>query len=333
MLDRAHTPPLIGTDADAMVAQIEATMRRLVALRPGGVLAHMAQDHLATGGKRLRARLAAAATCALGGRPTAAVAWGAACELAHNATLVHDDLQDGDTHRRGQPTTWKRYGMAQAVNVGDMLLMLPFAAVGEAQVGGECQWRLCEALAAGMADVIDGQASECDMTARARVDAEAYTAMVRGKTGALFALPVRGAALAAGLTVAQAEACARPFATLGALFQMQDDLLDLYGNKGRNERGADLKEGKISALVVQHIRLHPEDTAWLTALLRTPREQTAQEAVDDAIARFVAGGAQQAVLDAMLQAARQAQAEVPAALAPLLHQLIERVQEPIAHLL
>jgi geranylgeranyl diphosphate synthase type I len=111
----------------------------------------MVQDHLASGGKRLRASLALCATRALGGSPCAGVAWAAACEMLHNASLVHDDLQDGDTLRRGQPTVWSRYGAAQAVNVGDLMLMLPFLALEHGPIDDGVRWRLSRLLASGAA--------------------------------------------------------------------------------------------------------------------------------------------------------------------------------------
>lgn len=317
---------------DALLADIAALMRRLVGQWPAGKLGPMAQAHLDTGGKQLRARLAAAATLALGGSRANAVAWGAACELAHNATLIHDDLQDGDTHRRGQPTTWHRFGMAQAINAGDLLLMLPFVALAEMDAPGDVRALLCRAMALRMSTVIDGQALECDMTAQGMVDATAYDLMIRGKTGALFELPVFGAALSAGQSWQSATACTEAFLPLGVLFQMQDDLLDLYGDKGRQAPGADLREGKISALVVEHLRLHPQESTALLTLLQAPREASSQTDIDAMIQRFADGGAQRAVLARIETSARQAKAQVTEPLAPLLTALIDRVLAPIAHL-
>lgn len=315
-----------------MLAQIENVMRALVAKSLGDVLGPMAQAHLDTGGKRLRAQLAAAAAMALGVAPRGAVAWGAACELAHNATLIHDDLQDGDTHRRGKPTTWKQYGMAQAINAGDWLLMLPYTAIAQSGLPADACAAMSRAMAEQMSAVIEGQALECLMTAEGWVDAQAYEQMILGKTGALFKLTVFGAALASGHAWQQADTIAAPFARLGIMFQMQDDLLDLYGQKGRQQPGSDLKEGKISALVIEHIRLHPGDKPWLLTLLQTPRAQTSQEHVDQAIARFYQKGAYRAVLDGIMQHAAAAQAQTQVPLEHLMHGLIQKVLEPIAHL-
>lgn len=87
------------------------------------------------------------------------------------------------------------------------------------------------------------------------------------------------------------------FVRLGVIFQLQDDTRDLYAEKGRGQRGSDLREGKASALVVAHLELHPEDGGWLGDLLATPRDWTRDADVERAIARFREGGALSAVLE------------------------------------
>src|SRR6185295_17019159 len=127
--------------------EVEKLMR-LVADSPDGPLAQtMVREHLASGGKRLRARLALTALTALGGERAHGIAWAAACELLHNATLVHDDVQDGDELRRGQPTVWARHGVAQAINAGDLLFALPYLAVDHLAAPDSLRYLLCRALA------------------------------------------------------------------------------------------------------------------------------------------------------------------------------------------
>ena len=271
--------------------EVEALMRALASGprldRVGTVL----REHLQTGGKRLRARLALGAMEALGGPREAAIGWAAACELLHNASLIHDDLQDGDRMRRGQPAAWAKHGEAQAINAGDLGLMLPYLALREVPCTGEVKWELSECLADHATRVVRGQADELDLLAMRRLSWPAYIRSVQGKTAALFALPVAGAARIAGLRGDDARALGEAFEPIGALFQIQDDVLDLYGDKGRDQVGSDLAEGKVSALVVEHLRLHPRDEAELVALLSAPRQATAADAIDDMIARFRDGGA------------------------------------------
>ncbi len=256
---------------------------------------YIAQEHLHTGGKRLRARLALAAIEALGGERSAAIGWAAACELLHNATLVHDDLQDGDRVRRGQPTTWARFGKAQAVNAGDLLLMLPFQAIDRLECHDEVKWSLSRAMSRRAAATVRGQALELDLLRSGRVDDEAWSRAAEGKSGELLALPVEGAALLSELSVDSAVRLGDEFLRLGEIYQLQDDLLDLFGDKGRGIRGNDLREGKVSAVVVAHLALHPGDSDELLALLGLPRHKTPDVAVEAFIERFRAGGAMQAV--------------------------------------
>ncbi len=326
---------LQSAQMDQWLAEVEAAMAAQVAgpafQGQGDVVGGMAAEHLGTGGKRLRARLAMACTMAMGGTQTAAVAWATACELAHNATLIHDDIQDGDRLRRGQPTTWVRHGVAQAINAGDLLFMLPYLAVGTPAFAAPLQAALCQALGQHLVTVIRGQALECKLMVDPHITPELYEKIIREKTSALFELPVFGAALIGGASPTEAMRITQPFAPLGMLFQMQDDVLDLFGDKGREAPGADLREGKVSALVVAHWARHPDDRPALLRLLQASRDQSDPAAVAHFIQRFGDGGTVRAVLDAMDSYAAQAQAAVAPKLAELMQALITLVWQPIAH--
>lgn len=251
----------------------------------------VAQEHLSTGGRRTRARLALAAAEALGVDRLAAAPWAAACELLHQASLVHDDVQDGDTTRRGHRAVWARHGVATAINAGDLLLMLPWLAITELDAPDSVRMGLVGATARRAAETVRGQGRDLDLLAAERLDTQDWEVAARGKSGALLALPVEGAALLAGLVPASASALAEPFATLGVLYQAVDDVTDLYGDKGRGAPGNDLREGKVSVLVTEHLRLHPGDREALLTTLRLPRAETRPEVVASWIERFRDGGA------------------------------------------
>ncbi|MCB9791925.1 MAG: polyprenyl synthetase family protein [Alphaproteobacteria bacterium] len=292
-------------------------------------------DHCSTGGKRLRARLALACAEALGVPRAEAVPWAAAVELLHNASLIHDDLQDGDRVRRGREATWVRHGVAQAINAGDLGLMLPYVALDAIDRDDATRWRMSIALARGAERVVRGQAAELELLHRERLSWDSYASAVIGKTAALFGLPVEGAALLAGHGQDEARALAEAFLPIGLLFQIQDDILDLYGDKGRGEPGADLREGKVSALVVEHLRLHPWDERWLRGLLALPREETTPHQVAEATERFASGGALEAVWGRLAQI-DDAIAESPrlsrhGRLHTVAHELVARALAPIIH--
>jgi geranylgeranyl diphosphate synthase type I len=322
-------------DIQDRLGEVELVMRMLAAggrLDRAGV---MVQEHLATGGKRLRARLALAAADALGATGDARP-WAAAVELLHNATLIHDDIQDGDRVRRGQPTTWVRHGVAQAINAGDLMLMLPFLALARGDAPGDVAAALAICLAGQAATTVRGQVDELDLLPGGHLDQASYDRAVRGKTGGLFGLPVEGAALLAGRTPDEARALARPFGELGLLFQLQDDVLDLYGDKGREAAGADIREGKVSALVVAHLARVPHDRAWLLGVLAADRDATPDVAVQEVIARFRASGALDDVLDRIRAIAADIRADAALAQAPALRrvalEITAVVLQPIDHL-
>lgn len=328
----APSAPLLSLVEDKMAALCASTE----------VVGRIAAEHLDNGGKRIRARLALETCKALSVDDNSAICWAAAVELLHNATLVHDDVQDGDLYRRGRRTAWALHGVPQAINAGDLMLMLPALAIDEIgdDVGGvarAARHDLSQALFRRAVATVRGQGA--DLRLRAVVDecvndgdlVAAYVSCIEGKTGELFALPVEGALLMAGHKRDEAVRLARPFFHLGVLFQLQDDVIDLFGDKGRDARGSDIREGKVSALVVEHLRLHPEDRAFLLDALDRPREATDQALVDDVIDRFDVGGAKDAVLDRIATLCTLAHHEAVPALRPLVLELIARVLAPIQH--
>lgn len=257
----------------------------------------LSAEHLASGGKRMRARLCLEAAAALGVEERAALGWAAAVEMLHNATLVHDDVQDGDTVRRGHPTVWARHGVAQAINVGDLMLMLPISRlIARIPVDESIRWRLAEALARHAEDIVRGQADDLSLRERIRADdtidpVEEVLYCAERKTAALFSLCAEGAALLAGRSPEEARRLAAPFASVGVAFQVVDDLVDAFGDKGRGAAGNDVREGKVSILVAEHLALHPAERAWLLRVLALPREETRDAQVADVLSRFAEGGA------------------------------------------
>jgi geranylgeranyl diphosphate synthase type I len=247
----------------------------------GSSLVEMTRYHLSTGGKRLRALLPLATAEALGVDAARLVPFAASCEILHNATLVHDDLQDGDTVRRGLPTIWAKFGDARAINLGDAMLYYTLALSRKLEGTAEQRERLNDRIVRETIRVIDGQEREFLLQTMERPSESDYFAMVEGKTSGLFALPVAGAALFCGASTEIVEALERATGHLGVLFQIQDDVLDLYGDKGRDKKGSDVGEGKISILVVHALANAPEaDASWLRALLRRERDEVSDADIE-----------------------------------------------------
>lgn len=320
---------------DDGVEAVERCMAETITRGLDSPLTDIVREHMNTGGKRMRARLALAALEALGQPAHQGVGLAAACELLHNATLVHDDVQDGDTVRRGKPTVWVQHGVEQAINAGDALLMLPFVALEHADVSDGVRWRLSRALARQAAATASGQSLEQALRDQGHgLSWSDYARAAQGKTGAFFALPVEGAALMAGLSAAEAELLGRAVSPLGVLFQIQDDILDLYGDKGRGQRGNDIREGKMSALVAAHLELRPDDKGWLMDVLLAPREETSHDQVDALSHCFAQQGALEEVTSRAARLVEQLQ-EAPAlkkfpALQSIVLNIAERLYKPMA---
>ncbi|HMV68254.1 MAG TPA: polyprenyl synthetase family protein, partial [Myxococcota bacterium] len=314
----------------AMEAMIDDV---LTAGSPTGLaLAEMTRYHLETGGKRLRAMLPLLVAEALGVERERMLPFGAACEMLHNATLVHDDLQDGDAVRRGRPTVWNRFGVPQAINVGDAMFYWTLMLAGRTDAPAGVRNAVVQRVVVETLRVIDGQAQEFALKAQPITTVDDYLRMVEGKTSGLFALPMAGAAVLCEAEPAVVDALAEAARHLGVLFQVQDDVLDLYGEKGRDKVGNDLREGKRSLLVVHALEvLDPGRAAWLRGVLDAPREETSDEDVAAAIVLLTDCGALDRALDEIVQRrllARQAVSDDR--LVALLDGLAEVLVAPIA---
>jgi geranylgeranyl pyrophosphate synthase len=180
--------------------------------------------HLRSGGQQVRAKLALSAALSLGIQDSDAVCLAACAELLHNASLVHDDLQDGDLFRRGQPTLWSKYGENFAICCGDLLL--------SASYGVLCQLTRTDKLPAVLDMVhqrtsraIAGQCADLSALDSHTDLVDQYIAIAKAKSGALLGLPLELGLLVAGYpeSISVAKSAADHFA-VG--YQIIDDLQD-----------------------------------------------------------------------------------------------------------
>ena len=149
--------------------------------------------HLLAKGQRLRARLAVHAGINLGLQPSDIVSVAAAAELLHNASLIHDDIQDGDKIRRGQAAVWSRYGINTAICAGDLLISAAYSSACQIsntrllpQMITLLHERICEAIEGQCADL-----SSSDNTHKsANITLDDYKRITIAKSGALLSLPL-----------------------------------------------------------------------------------------------------------------------------------------------
>ncbi len=258
-----------ATLAPLYLDAIEDELRRVV----GGGPAHLAdyyamlEYHLgwrdeqgnpapvSTRGKRIRPLLCLLSCAAAGGHWENALPMAAAVELLHNFSLIHDDIQDGSPRRRGRPTLWKIWGPAQAINAGDaMFIQAHLAPHGLAARG------LPPALALTALEAFDqvcltltqGQYLDMSFEGRERVNVAEYMEMIEYKTGALIAASARLGALIAGAAADTVEHFHCYGRGLGLAFQIQDDLLGIWGDPAVTGKSvaSDLQHRKKSLPVV-----------------------------------------------------------------------------------
>jgi geranylgeranyl diphosphate synthase type I len=182
-------------------------------------------------GKRIRPILCLLVCEAAGGDPKCALSAAAGIELLHNFSLIHDDIEDQSETRRGRPTVWVRWNVAQAINSGDALYSIAHSAFNRLSDAGVPPDRHIAARARFDRTCIrltQGQFLDLSFEVRGRVSVAEYIEMIGGKTAVL----VSGAA-AIGAIVAGSHRV-EPYAEfgrgLGLAFQIQDDLLGIWGD-------------------------------------------------------------------------------------------------------
>jgi geranylgeranyl diphosphate synthase type I len=169
-----------------------------------------------------------------------------ALELTHTFTLIHDDIMDGDTLRRGVPTVHTKWDMPTGILAGDVLYAKAFEFIIHANAKDEAKVRAVSMLAVACADLCQGQHMDMAFEGRNDVDEGEYLEMVRKKTGVLYAAAAGIGAILAGGNARQVKALYDYGLNTGMAFQIQDDVIDLITppEKSGKDRASDLREGK-----------------------------------------------------------------------------------------
>ena len=204
---------------------------------------------LSGGGKRLRPMLLMLTCGIFSDRPERAMPAAAAVEVFHNLTLLHDDIMDNAAMRRGKPSVAARWGRNVAILSGDAMLIWAYRLLG--QVEPALLPRILAEFNEMAIGVCEGQQYDMDFEKKQKVSVVEYMHMIELKTSVLLGGAVVIGALLGGAT---AEDCARmrKFAIeLGLAFQLQDDLLDSYGDERLGKPiGGDILEGKQTSLMI-----------------------------------------------------------------------------------
>ena len=276
----------LADDMAAVNALIRERMASEHAPRIPEVTAHLIE----AGGKRLRPMLtlAAARMCGYGGPYHIHLA--ATVEFIHTATLLHDDVVDESTQRRGRPTANLLWDNKSSVLVGDYLFARSFqlmTATGN--------MRVLDILANASATIAEGEVLQLTAAQDLRTDEGIYLKVVRGKTAALFSAATEVGGVIAGADEAQVQALFAYGDALGIAFQIADDLLDYGGTSaviGKNT-GDDFRERKLTLPVIKAVAMaDAQERAFWTRTIE--KGQQAEGDLEQAIAIMARHGAMEA---------------------------------------
>ncbi|MFN8413778.1 MAG: polyprenyl synthetase family protein [Anaerolineales bacterium] len=205
-------------------------------------------------GKRIRPLMVLLSAASCGGDWKQALPAAAAVELVHNFSLVHDDVQDNSDKRRGRPTVWTKWGVPMAINVGDALFVIANQSVAtlDKAYPAATVVRASTILNDICLDLTRGQFLDMSYEERSDLNMDDYWPMIGGKTSALLSACTHIGALLGGAN-AEAQENYRLFGYhLGLAFQVQDDILGIWGDEAVTGKSAasDLVEGKNSLPVL-----------------------------------------------------------------------------------
>src|SRR5579885_122424 len=233
-------------------------------------------------GKLLRPTLCLLCCEAAGGDYQRAIAAATAIELLHNFSLIHDDVEDRGTERRGRPTVWARWGEPLAVNAGDNLLILselallrapehgitPTATLEQIRLLNECCLTLTE-----------GQHLDLTLEGNPEISREQYFQVISGKTAALLGCSTQLGALSGGASQEEAAHYRQFGYALGLAFQIQDDVLGIWGesNATGKSAAADIYGHKVTLPVIEALQCATPEVAERIAAVYRARAPTVEE--------------------------------------------------------
>ena len=281
-----NTPERIETPIERLQAALASDMTEVNAL----IRRRMASEHapripevtahlVEAGGKRIRPllTLAAARHCNYAGQDHVKLA--AAVEFIHTATLLHDDVVDESTKRRGRPTANLLWDNKSSVLVGDYLFARSFKLMVETG-----SIRVLDILSNASAVIAEGEVLQLTAAANLETTEETYLQVVRGKTAALFSAATEAGAVVAGAPEEHVRAFFAYGDALGVSFQITDDLLDYGGVSARlgKNTGDDFRERKMSLPVIKALAAADarERTFWERVIARNDqRDGDLEEAI------------------------------------------------------
>ena len=290
-------PNAVGADLTTSVLEVLPLIEtriadRLTASRHprlGQAMMHLIEG----GGKRMRASLPWLVAKAIGDSHSGLLDVGAAIEIIHNFTLVHDDIMDDDPVRRGRPAVHVAYDVPTAINAGDAMLAIAFEHLCDAPSFEMALLPdIVERIAWMVRRVSEGQQLDIEFEHESNVTEPRYLEMIEGKTAVMFQVCSELGALLSGADEDTID-CMREWGlNVGLCFQLMDDLIDVVSDTATlgKPAGSDVAQGKRTLMVI-HALDQPESEAQ-SALLKAlgKGEEATAEDIEAAHAGLEASG-------------------------------------------
>lgn len=244
-------------------------------------------DYMLTlGGKRLRPALVLMACDLFSDAVEKALPAAWAVELFHNFTLLHDDIMDAAPLRRGQPTVHTRWSINTGILSGDVMLIHAYQHLASSSGDPALVADLVRVFNRVAIEVCEGQQHDMDFEQREDVQLDEYLRMIELKTAVLLGGALEMGARCAGASVADQEHLYHFGRLAGIAFQIQDDLLDTYGDPAKfgKQVGGDILQNKKTFLVLKTLEVAPEaDRAELARWMHTQADAAGKVAAVRAI--------------------------------------------------
>ena len=226
------------------------------------------------------------------------------CEFIHNASLIHDDLQDRDLLRRGLPTIWNRFGDHTAINLGDYFISGSFEILTNINVDAEYKCKAIAELSKIIKQTLKGQSLEILGRSDFDLRMEDYESTAKAKTGGLICLPIKLAMILKGKIIHDNNF--KPLYEAGLAYQIQDDLSDFLGIKDRGLPGRDLKEGKMNVLIMHFLKFATSGEKFLLQeFLKKKSESISEEDILNWIKTIKAKGIIEKSIEHLIDVSRK----------------------------
>ena len=211
---------------------------------------------LKLGGKKMRPVMLLLANHVMGGDIEKALPAAYAVEMFHNFTLMHDDIMDKAEMRRGKPAVHVKYNTNQAILSGDALAIMSYEYV-LANYPSDLGWRLLQIFNKMALEVCEGQQMDMDFEEMTEVEIPAYFKMIELKTSVLIGAAMQMGALIGGASDKQALHLYEYCKNAGVAFQVQDDVLDTFGEQAKTGKrvGGDILNNKKTYLYLKSLDL------------------------------------------------------------------------------